>query len=627
MESGGTVCYTGALSATMSEDSIDSTPRIRVPPASVENAPRGEGERKTVRLAVPATPHGPTAPASFRSHYAVIEKLGEGGMGIVYLARDIKLGRHVAIKRLHRASLQDPSLRRRFMREAEAIAALHHQHIVHVYALAEDEEGPYIVMEYVAGPREASPGKVPSRPHSLADRVHAGGPLPVPEALGLLIKLCRAMEYAHGCGVIHRDLKPSNILIDEQGEPKIVDFGLAHRDPQDGARPLTVPGERMLSLGYGAPEQEKDASQTDERTDVYGLGAILYFSLTGQNPRYFREKEVPEALRTPIVRALETDPRRRWSRVADFSQSLLAIHAPSSIELPTAKTTWRCKWCDTINPVAIQYCGRCGWNGGDVCAECGADTRFGIQFCGNCGADAREYERVATLLRGLQERFDAKDFEYVERHAGQIVSFKPAGPNGQRLVDCGIRLREDALRSIERRKVLRTTIDREAKQENYERVQKCILEYKTLCDDAQFDADLAALPQRVAERDLRRAREALRRGQFDFAEHVCQAILSQVTPGNPDAHGVLARVRARRRLRRVGNALLSALLVVLVYVLSAAPAFRLMGRPRAGVYAGVFGPVLLLHERTVLRVPLERYAQALGAGGMFGRVDGGEPAP
>lgn len=604
----------------MSDERTDATPRIYVPPeASPVAAGPGpaESDRKTVRLAVTAAAPGATAPASLRSHYAVIEKLGEGGMGVVYLARDLKLGRHVAIKRLNRAGLGDPSLRRRFLREAESIAALHHQNIVHVYALAEDEEGPYIVMEYVGGPREASPGKTPSRPFSLADRVHAGGALTVNEALSQMIKICRAMEYAHQCGVIHRDLKPSNILLDEGGEPKVVDFGLAHRAPEAGALPLTVPGERMLSLGYGAPEQEKDASQTDERTDVYGLGAILYFALTGQNPRYFREKDVPEALRIPIVRALETDPGRRWVRVSEFTQALLAVHAPSSIELPSAKTTWRCKWCDTINPVAIQYCGRCGWNGGEVCSECRADTRFGIQFCGTCGADAREYERVTVLLRALQERFDAKGYEYVERHAGQVASFKPAGPNGQCLVDRGIRLREDALRALERRKILKAAIDRESKQENYERVQKCIAEYKTLSDDAQFDEQLRELPERVAARDLRRAREAIRSGQLDYAEQLGRTILGQVSPGNSEAHAVLAKVRLRRRARRVGRAVLMAAVAMLFYVLSAAPAYILMGKPSGGVYEGVYGPVLQLHDHTALQTVLEQYAAAFGADGMF----------
>lgn len=132
-------------------------------------------------------------------------------------------------------------------------------------------------MEYVPGPPENSPNRTPPLPFSLADRVHRNGALPVSEALDLIMKVCGAVEYAHGCGVIHRDLKPSNILLNESGEPKIVDFGIARTMGAEHDR-LTLPGDKMLSLGYGAPEQETDASSADERADIYGLGALLYFS-------------------------------------------------------------------------------------------------------------------------------------------------------------------------------------------------------------------------------------------------------------------------------------------------------------------------------------------------------------
>ena len=202
-------------------------PRIEVPPAGSgdDSGKHSASERRTILLAPPVDAQQ-SAPVSLTSSYGILEKIGDGGMGVVYLARDRKLGRYVAIKRLNKAGLSDASLRKRFFREAEAIAALQHSNIVHVYALAEDDEGPYIVMEYVAGPSSGSPDKQPPRPFTLADKVHRDGPPPVSEALSLIIKVGRAIEYAHGCGVIHRDLKPSNILIDHVGEPKIVDRGL-----------------------------------------------------------------------------------------------------------------------------------------------------------------------------------------------------------------------------------------------------------------------------------------------------------------------------------------------------------------------------------------------------------------
>jgi len=298
----------------------ESVPLIKVPPKSSTTQPSRTSVTETAPQTVRITEEERQAEAgsSLSSQYTILEKIGEGGMGVVYLARDRKLGRHVAIKRLNRGALAHASLKERFMREALAIAALNHIHIVHIYALGEDSDGPYIVMEYLAGPQEASPNKTPPAPYTLADRVNRIGPLPVNDAVDLVMKVCKAVEFAHACGIIHRDLKPSNVLLDETGEPKIVDFGLA-RVADQNADPITVPGERMLSLGYGAPEQEQDASLVDKRADIYGLGAILYFSITGKNPRYFRENDVPDPLRVTILKALETDRDKRWAKIGRAS--------------------------------------------------------------------------------------------------------------------------------------------------------------------------------------------------------------------------------------------------------------------------------------------------------------------
>jgi serine/threonine-protein kinase len=230
-------------------------------------------------------------------HYAIYSKIGDGGMGVVYLARDKRLDRFVAIKRLNIQAQTIPALRQRFLCEARAVAALSHVHIIHIYALGEDEDGPYIVMEYIAGPddpelqKEPPTGGLnkPNSPLTLDNYVSKHGQYNLEDACVLVSKIGRAVAYAHASGVIHRDLKPSNILIDKTNEPKIVDFGLARLMHKEGDEELTVPGEKLLSVGYGAPEQETDARQSDERADVYGLGGLLYFLLTGQNPRYFRE--------------------------------------------------------------------------------------------------------------------------------------------------------------------------------------------------------------------------------------------------------------------------------------------------------------------------------------------------
>jgi serine/threonine protein kinase len=554
---------------------------------------------------------------SLRTQYAVLDKIGDGGMGIVYLARDHKLGRYVALKRLNSTSLSNHSLKSRFFREARAVAALNHVHIVHIYSLGEDDEGPYIVMEYVAGPMEASPGKIPPSAFSLADRVHRDGPLPVADALELMVKICHAMEYAHGCKVIHRDLKPSNVLLDGNYEPKIVDFGLA-RKMNPGTLRLTVPGEKMLSLGYSAPEQESDATLSDERADVYGLGALLYFSLTGKNPRYFRESEMPENLRMPIVKALEPDQKKRWPTVKDFTAALMLVKVPNSaIELPTIKSTWRCKWCDSVNPVLIRFCGKCGWDGGETCVECGSETRVGVQFCGACGANAREYEIARLLMQRISQHEEEKAYELIVQQAGQISSFKPTGPGGDRLVERIHRHADDARRALERKGKLRQFIAQDLERRNYDLAEQHIREYDSLANDDAYAHDKQRLPVLRAEQDLERAREAISIKDWALAARLCHDLRATSSAGDPRLQKLTRSLLTHRWEVRMRNTALVALGVFAVYVLSAAPAYRVAGRGTNRLLGPFYGLAALLHEETVLGRPMEVYARWWGAQAMY----------
>lgn len=592
-------------------------------------APAPGQVKKTIRLIPPDDgPSGPNrewavTPPSFDSltaQYALLEKIGDGGMGVVYLARDHKLGRYVAIKRLNAASLENQSLKGRFFREARAVAALNHVHIVHIYSLGEDSQGPYIVMEYIPGPLETSPNKTPPMPFSLADMVHRDGPLTVSEALDLSIKICQAMEYAHGCKVIHRDLKPSNVLLDGNLEPKIVDFGLA-RKMNPGTIRLTVPGEKMLSLGYGAPEQETDATLCDERADVYGLGALLYFSLTGQNPRYFREGDVPEGLRMPIVKALETDKNKRWASVKDFAAALFLVKAPSSIDVPTVKSTWRCKWCDTVNPVLIRFCGKCGWDGGEMCAECASETRMGIQFCGQCGANAREYEVARLLHEHLSQYHDERAFELIIQQAGQIAGFKPTGPSGRRLVERVHHLREDAQRSLERKAQLRDLIKLDMGARNYGLAEKHIEEYETLATDGLYAKEKEELPALSVDRELERAAESLAKLDWEYAARICTELARTVAPGDPRVKRLIGTIRRHAWRLRLRNTAAACVVLFFAYVFSAAPAFRMLGDAAPRAYRASYGLATLLREETVLRAPLDSYASLWQVSRMYDPKD------
>lgn len=533
------------------------------------------------------------AGGSLLTQYSILRKIGGGGMGVVYLARDNHLGRFVAIKRLTRKALTEEHLRRRFMEEAKSVAALNHIYIVHVYTLGEDSDGPYIVMEYIAGPE---PGEEhPPTPMSLADYVTKHDPFSLDAALDLLIKLCRAMEYAHICGVIHRDLKPSNVLLDESGEPKIIDFGLARRASRD-SDPLTVPGEKMLSLGYGAPEQENDASQVDERADIYGLGALLYFSITGRNPRYFRENDVPALLRDPLCQALQTDRDKRWSNIADFRQALELIRAPSSIDVPTVKTTWRCKWCDTINPTSISHCGQCGWDGRETCAECGAETRVGIQFCGECGADAREYEMATQLLSKLRQYREDQHYEAIISAAGAIAGFQPVGEGGRKLLRRIHRLTEEAQGALVRRRTLRGLLENDVAHANYEKALKHLEEYHSLCDDTSFDEAVRLLPQRRVGMDLDLARRALRKKHWKTARRICETVINEFENGHSEAREILALIEKRIIRSRLESIILIVVVIAGVYVLTAPSLYQRIPQENKSAAYTVIAPLLLLSE-------------------------------
>lgn len=563
---------------------MDEPKTERVAPTPPENR-----EKKTERILPPPLDGGTVrlAPESGTAltepkiddlfeQYSIVSKIGNGGMGVVYLARDKRLGRFVAIKRLNHEAQSVPALRQRFLHEARAVATLSHVHIVHIYALGEDADGPFIVMEYIAGPddtivrRDSESGGLvnPNPPLTLDQYVGRHGSLSTDEAVDVLLKIGRAVAYAHSCGVIHRDLKPSNILLDKSGEPKIVDFGLARLARADESK-LTVPGEKLLSLGYGAPEQENDASHTDERSDVYGLGALLYFTLTGQNPRYFREQDIPGPLREIVVKALATDKDRRWPSASAFVDALAQVKSKGRVEIPTVKTTWRCKWCDAVNPLTTKYCAECGWDGSEACPECGAETFVGIQYCGNCGADARAYETIELLLRKMRDAFAQQRYERVASYAGRVHGFEPTGPSGRAFLQEVTTLRDEAEKNIHKREQLKEQIPIELRAENYERAAGFIQEFRALSEDKHvFEAEEASLAERTLRRDLIRAKRALDNREWASAERICTELLRNVAPDNREARNILRSIHRHASRQRTLKVAVLVLVLVAVYPLT-----------------------------------------------------------
>ena len=243
--------------------------------------------------------------------YEIVREIGRGGMGVVYQARDTRLGRVVALKALPAEVAADPALRERLRREARAAAMITHPGVATVYALEEIDGHLFIASEYVEG-------------QSLRD-VLAGAPMAAERAIGLAIEIADALGAAHAGGVVHRDLKPENVLLTSHGRVKVVDFGIASLEAEDGPR-LTVEGAIIGTPAYMAPEQLA-GGPVDSRSDIYAVGVLLGEMLAGRHPGRGDRPPFPTVLDAIITRCLQPDPAARFASAADLRWALAAAAA------------------------------------------------------------------------------------------------------------------------------------------------------------------------------------------------------------------------------------------------------------------------------------------------------------
>ena len=262
------------------------------------------------------------------AHYKITAKLGEGGMGEVFLATDTKLDRQVALKFLPPSLQSDPESRERLLREARAVSKLNHKNILTVYAVESADGRDFIVMEYVDG-------------KSLKDLIDAKEPIPLDQILRMALQVCDGLSAAHEHSIVHRDIKPANILLTSKGQVKITDFGLA---TWRGAVQLTKEGTTVGTAAYMSPEQIQ-GKKVDPRSDLFSLGVMLYEMIADRRPfggdhdaaiSYAIMNDVPEplarfksgvhpALEQVVARALEKDPSTRYQTASDMLAELKRI--------------------------------------------------------------------------------------------------------------------------------------------------------------------------------------------------------------------------------------------------------------------------------------------------------------
>ncbi|HEV2690423.1 MAG TPA: protein kinase, partial [Bryobacteraceae bacterium] len=300
------------------------------------------------------------------SHYEILEKLGQGGMGVVYCARDMRLDRLVALKVLPAEQVEDEHRLGRFIREAQAASALNHPNIVTIYEIANADGVEYIAMEYVRGA-------------TLRELIPPGG-LGLTDALNYVNQIAAGLAAAHAAGIVHRDIKPANIMVTKSGLVKILDFGLAQIEEQrlDESAPtgtmaplhLTRPGAIIGTAAYMSPEQAQGQG-TDQRSDIFCFGIVVYQMLTGALPFQSNSevglmyqivhtptpsaaqvrRDLPPALDRLLTTALEKDPQHRYQSMddllADLRETSREMNAGTIVMEPSVarrlarKTQWQ----------------------------------------------------------------------------------------------------------------------------------------------------------------------------------------------------------------------------------------------------------------------------------------------
>jgi hypothetical protein len=331
------------------------------------------------------------------ARYKIEGMLGQGGMGAVLLATDIRLDRRVAIKRILGEAAGNRMALNRFLTEAKAIAALNHPNIVQIYDYGRAKDGPFLIMEFVDG-------------GSLLDRCRDGA-IPLESAVDLACQLCDGIAKAHDLGIIHRDIKPANVLLSKDGIPKLTDFGLAKAQAGDHGQTMT--GAVLGTPDFMPPEQRRDASLVDARSDLWSLAATTYQLVTGRSPKIIRFDLLPAELTKVLGKALEEEKESRYQSARDLRDALKASLGAAAMATVVAMGTGdmqegQCTACGTLSAdLGRKFCRKCGRAMRVACLKCDVQIPVWDSICGECGAN--QHATLLDLRTSLQMDRDAAE--------------------------------------------------------------------------------------------------------------------------------------------------------------------------------------------------------------------------
>jgi len=368
-----------------------------VPSAAI--AARAEPAPVATSLATPAAEgRDPLLGKVINGQFRVVRKLGEGGYGAVYEAKDVNLERRIALKIMLPSRAASREYVAKFFREARTAAQLSHPNVVAVHGVGLDEENKiyFLAMEYVEG-------------RTLHDVLQERGPLPVAEAAEYIIQSCRGLAAAHERNIIHRDIKPGNLMITPGGAIKIADFGLAKVYEGEGGAQSTV-----IGTPYFMPPEQFEGRAKDGRTDVYALGVTFYYMLTmqrahtGAGPAQIllsvmtkepisvleHRPDLPEGIWPIVRRMIDRDVDNRYQNCTEIVRDLEQLLGGGEEEIEQIY----CGACGVPNAPDASECAGCKASLLEKCPACGGEDAAGTKFCGNCGANIPAERAVAALV-------------------------------------------------------------------------------------------------------------------------------------------------------------------------------------------------------------------------------------